>query len=124
MKFSLSKAPLPGPRSAFDFDPNDESLTDLQLFRKYCMPLGDTWPEAWSETPMRLKRVILSQVYSTNLNLACCENIIYSSNLNDGSHIYIHIYILKEWFFSTRPIMPPCRPNCSQSQNTLDAAST
>ncbi len=59
MKISLSKAPLPGAPSGSDiYVPScDDSLTDLQLFRKYCMPLGDTWPEAWSETPICVKHI-------------------------------------------------------------------
>jgi len=41
---SREGAPLPGPRcSTWTFD---ETLTDLQLFRKHCLPLGDMWPEA------------------------------------------------------------------------------
>jgi hypothetical protein len=38
-----TEVPLPGP-------PNppvmDESLTDLELFRKHCLPILDPWPEA------------------------------------------------------------------------------
>lgn len=114
-KLPLSKAPLPGPRSS-DINSDDESLTDLQLFRKYCMPLRDTWPEAWSETPICLKHVrSLKQLYWTKLNLARCENIsIYSTNFTDRSSVYILFF---------RPIVRPCRPSCSQLHNTLDAAS-
>ena len=87
--FPLSKAP----RSS-GINSDDESLTDLQLFRKYCMPLRDTWPEAWSETPICLKHVrSLKQLFWTKLNLARCENIsIYSTNFNDRSSVYIYIY--------------------------------
>ena len=44
---SLAEVPLPGP-------PNppliDESLTDLELFRKHCLPILDLWPEAWIDS--------------------------------------------------------------------------
>lgn len=92
-KLPLSKAPLPGPRSS-GINSDDESLTDLQLFRKYCMPLRDTWPEAWSETAICLKHVrSLKQLFWTKLNLARCENIsIYSTNFNDRSRVYIYCF--------------------------------
>ena len=44
--FSLvenSKEPLPGALEHVTPIPTD--LTDLELFRKYCMPIGDVWNE-------------------------------------------------------------------------------
>lgn len=44
--FSLvenSKEPLPGALEHVTPIPTD--LTDLELFRKYCMPIGDMWNE-------------------------------------------------------------------------------
>lgn len=63
----MGEAPLPGPREIREFD---DTLTDLQLFKKYCVPLGDLWPEAGDDSKKRTK------LDSTTAPLNCASGVI------------------------------------------------